>query len=401
MTAQAFAPLRPVPGPETGVLGSAVRVARNAVGTAIGLTRSRVSDVELEAALADAAALEAQAAALKVRLLAEADRRQMAELTGATGTDAWAAGVTGATRHVMSGGLWLGRLLEQRYPTTAAAFGSGRIDLAQVWVIVRAAEKLPAGVTAEQRTEAETGLVLLAVDGVDARRLRQRARRMLERIDRELADEHEATQLDDEEKRAERETWFSLHDNGDGTVSGRFVIPELHGEMLRQALERLTSPRRLGRNRAGGTVVDPTLPGSGPSLSRTEWFGLGFCELLEHLPTAESGGFSRVGATVMVHLELAHLVDGLASARLDTGARISAGEARRLACNAGLVPSVLGGRSEVLDVGREQRLHTVAMRRSLSHRHETCAAEGCERPFAWCDIHHPHAWSAGGVTSVD
>ncbi|MGZ6804517.1 MAG: HNH endonuclease signature motif containing protein, partial [Nocardioidaceae bacterium] len=46
-------------------------------------------------------------------------------------------------------------------------------------------------------------------------------------------------------------------------------------------------------------------------------------------------------------------------------------------------------------------LHTVAMRRSLSHRHETCAAEGCERPFAWCDIHHPHAWSAGGVTSVD
>ena len=29
-----------------------------------------------------------------------------------------------------------------------------------------------------------------------------------------------------------------------------------------------------------------------------------------------------------------------------------------------------------------------------------CAAEGCERPFAWCDIHHPHAWSQGGATDL-
>ena len=39
---------------------------------------------------------------------------------------------------------------------------------------------------------------------------------------------------------------------------------------------------------------------------------------------------------------------------LDTGGRISATEARRLACSAGIVPMVLGGRGQVLDVGRRR-----------------------------------------------
>jgi hypothetical protein len=103
----------------------------------------------------------------------------------------------------------------------------------------------------------------------------------------------------------------------------------------------------------------------------------------------------------MVHLDYQHLLDGLGSARLDTGVRISPGEARRLACDGGLIPTVMGGRSEPLDVGRERRLHTVLQRRSLSTTHETCAAEGCGRPFAWCEIHHPHAWATGGSTSLD
>ena len=47
--------------------------------------------------------------------------------------------------------------------------------------------------------------------------------------------------------------------------------------------------------------------------------------------------------TLLVHLDHDRLVDGLASARLDTGTRISVGEARRLACDAGILPAVLGG----------------------------------------------------------
>ena len=236
-----------------------------------------------------------------------------------------------------------------------------------------------------------------AVDGMNARRLRHAARRMLDPVNRELADRHEADQLDEDEQRAQAETWLTLHDNGDGTVRGRFVIPELQAQLLRTALERLTAPRRWARNRAGQPVVDETLPGCGPSLNWSERLGAAFLEILEHLP---GDGHGAVNATVMVHIGYRQLLDQVGSARLDTGIHLSPGEARRLACNAGLVPAVLGGGSEVLDLGRVRRLHSPGQRRALSLRHDSCAAEGCERPFAWCEIHHPQPWSKGGPTDL-
>jgi hypothetical protein len=103
---------------------------------------------------------------------------------------------------------------------------------------------------------------------------------------------------------------------------------------------------------------------------------------------------------MLVRLDLEALLTGLGVAGIETGAAISAGEARRLACNAGLVPAVMGGASVPLDLGRERRLHTGHQRRALAVVHDTCAVTGCERPFAWCEIHHPRPWSAGGRTDV-
>ena len=87
--------------------------------------------------------------------------------------------------------------------------------------------------------------------------------------------------------------------------------------------------------------------------------------------------------------------------RLDQGVRVGIGDLRRLACEAGIVPAVMGGTSRPLDLGRERRLHTKAQRQALATVHETCAATGCDRPFAWCEVHHPRAWSAGGRTDLD
>lgn len=381
------------------VAGS-IAAARGAVEAVAVVPTQTLDRFELTEAVAELAALESQVVAVKLRMLAEADARQIAEETADAGTDAWAARLTGSTRAVMTGGLWLARLLQERYDATREAFASGRINEDQVRVIVRAAERMPAAATPEQRRAAEEGLVGRAVDGLDSRRLRQAARRMLEVVSKDLADQQEADQLEGEEDTAERETWLTLHDNDndDGTVSGKFVIPELHADLLRAALERLSAPRRWVRNKAGETVADPTLPWEGPTLPYTERMGLAFTEILEHLPTA---GHGRVAATVMVHLDYEHLLNGLGAARLDTGTRISAGQARRLACNAGIVPMVLAGRSDVLDLGRERRLHSVGQRRALSVRYDSCAAEGCERPFAWCEIHHPDPWSEGGETNLD
>jgi hypothetical protein len=379
------------------VVAGSIAAARGAVEAVAAVSTETLDRFELTEAVAELAALESQVAAVKLQMLAEADARRIAEETADTGTDAWAARLTGSTRVAMAGGLWLARLLQEKYDATREAFAGGQINEDQVQVIVRAAEKMPAAATPEQRQAAEEGLVGKAVDGLNSRRLRHAARRMLEVVSKDLADEQEAAQLEDEEESAERETWLTLRDNDDGTVSGKFVIPELHADLLRAALERLSAPRRWVRNKAGEPVEDDTLPSQGPTLPYTERLGAAFTEILEHLPTE---GHGRVGATVMVHLDYEHLLNGLGAARLDTGTRISAGEARRLACNAGIVPTVLGGSSEILDLGRERRLHSVGQRRALSVRYDSCAAEGCERPFAWSEIHHPEPWSEGGQTNL-
>jgi hypothetical protein len=379
-----------------------VSSARAAVRDAAQVPVSSLSLDELTDTLEGVAALAAQAAALHLSVLAEADRRKVAQSLGATGTDAWAARLTGANRAETANLVRLARLLDERYDATREAFTAGAINQEQVTVIVHAAEKLPAALPAEHRRAAEAGLVAKAVAGLGSQRLRQAGRRMLLDVAAELADQHEAEVLAEEERAAEVETWFSLGDNGNGTWSGRFVIPELHGQLLRGFLERLTSPHRLGRGADGQVVHDDTLDAvtGGPNLSWTERMGLGLTELIEHLPTEATGGFARNAVTLLVHVDHQHLLDGLASARLDTGAHVSAGEARRLACSAGIIPVVLGGASQVLDLGRERRLHSAAQRRALSVSHDTCAAEGCERPFAWCDVHHPHAWSDGGGTDL-
>jgi hypothetical protein len=390
MTVQAISPQ---------VHGDLVADARRAVAASGALPAACLSDDELADGIVGLASLEAQVAAGRLALLAEVDRRALAQQLGATGTDAWVARLTGSTRKATAGGLWLARLLQDTYDTTRDAFAAGAINEAQATVIVRAAERLPAGLAAVDRSAAEALLVAKAVAGMDPTRLRQAGRRMLDVVSSDLADQEEAASLGAEERRAEAETWMTLDDNGDGTFSGRFTIPELHGHLLRAALEQLTSPRRWSRDPGSGLrVEDPTISNGLDALTGPERLGMGLTELIEHLPTHE---FGRSGMTVMVHLDLERLLDGLASARLDTGAHLSAGEARRLACTAGIVPAVLGSASAPLDVGREARLHTTAMRRALSIGHDTCAAEGCMRPFAWCDVHHPHAWAHGGVTDIE
>jgi hypothetical protein len=127
--------------------------------------------------------------------------------------------------------------------------------------------------------------------------------------------------------------------------------------------------------------------------------GLAFVELLEHLPTDRLN--SKVAATVVVMIDHEHLRDELGAARLDTGHDLSAGQARRLACGAGILPAVLGSASQVLDLGRTSRFYTEAQRTALAVKYDECAAVGCDRPYAWCELHHENPWHSGGLTNLE
>lgn len=104
------------------VVAGWVEVARESVGAAAAVPKGALDDVALADALSGVSVLESQVAALKLEILAEADRREVADGTGDTGTDAWAAKLTGTTRGVMAGGIWLANLLREKYDATREAF---------------------------------------------------------------------------------------------------------------------------------------------------------------------------------------------------------------------------------------------------------------------------------------
>ena len=74
---------------------------------------------------------------------------------------------------------------------------------------------------------------------------------------------------------------------------------------------------------------------------------------------------------------------------------------RRIACDAGIIPIVLGGDGQALDGGRERRLATRAQRMALRAQYPTCAMDaGCTVAFDDCQIHHVDPFSHGGHTDL-
>ncbi len=105
-------------------------------------------------------------------------------------------------------------------------------------------------------------------------------------------------------------------------------------------------------------------------------------------------------ALLTVTMPFSWLRDGIGHALVGPDERISPAEARRLACDAGVVPMVLGSRSEPLDVGRLSYRIPEGIRRALVVRDQGCAFSGCTRRPERCEGHHIEHWADGGETSV-
>ncbi|MBO1753786.1 HNH endonuclease signature motif containing protein [Allobranchiibius sp. CTAmp26] len=134
-------------------------------------------------------------------------------------------------------------------------------------------------------------------------------------------------------------------------------------------------------------------------------------------PVGEFGGTAKI----LVTMDYSTLYEGLRDAgRLELGSPdsgsaptylpgigrttdgdyLDGGTLRRLACDADLIPTVLGTDSEPLDVGRAKRLFTGGLRTAIIHRDQHCSFPGCDRPPDWCDAHHVTPWWAGGETTL-
>ena len=334
---------------------------------------------------------KAQVTELELRLAAHAKTLEVGLETGATSTTNWWAHHTRMTRAEAHRQSKLAGRLGEHHESVRHALATGTVLPDQAGVIVDAIEALPtdladAGVVAE----AETVLVAYATDH-DAKALRVLSRRILDVVAPEVGEAHEARVLEQEEQAARAAASFSMVEDGHGRCHGRFSIPTLPGQILHKHLLALAAPKH--RATAGEPVASRDLP-------TRHRMGQAFCEYIETRPDTTVPHAGGVAATVVVTITLDTLLGGLAAASLDTGGRISAAEARRLACQAGIIPAVLGGRSQVLDPARKTRFHTEPQRIALALRDGGCTAEGCDWPAGMCHAHHDRPWHQGGNTDL-
>ena len=133
-----------------------------------------------------------------------------------------------------------------------------------------------------------------------------------------------------------------------------------------------------------------------------------FCTILR--AAAATNGELPAHGGIKPHLSITIPLTALTAAARSAGQRagalvfgepLSASAARRIACDAGVIPVVLGSASQPLDVGREERLVTPALRRALIARDGGCVVPGCGAPPGHCDAHHLIHWADGGPTNLD
>ena len=115
-----------------------------------------------------------------------------------------------------------------------------------------------------------------------------------------------------------------------------------------------------------------------------------------------AGEPTQVTVTTSLHDLLRHLEAGeICTSTLD-GTPITPNTARMHACDAGIIPAVLSGDSEILDLGRTTRTWTRAQRRAAKLRAgRHCEAPKCRAAIERCDLHHANYWEHGGQSNFD
>src|SRR6476661_6422130 len=131
------------------------------------------------------------------------------------------------------------------------------------------------------------------------------------------------------------------------------------------------------------------------------------CRRSSGLDADGKGADGAAGSSAALHVTIA-LTDlqartgaGEVLGSTATGTLLSPEVLRRVACDAALVPHVLGTAGEDLDLGRVARLFTRAQRRSLWCRDRTCTYPGCTAPAGCARAHHVRHWVDGGATDLD
>lgn len=367
-------------------------------------------------ALKELVRIESRVAELRMRILA--DSADVAADTGARDAAGWFADATRSRFEDARADLGLATALDRRWHDLGTAVREGRVNTAQARVIARSLDALPDTVPQDVLDAAERALIDHA-DRFTPKQLGRIGRHILSVVSPDLVDAAEGKRLAELEAEARRRTRLTLRRLGNGTTRISGILPDAVATRLAIYLEAHANPRRdhlpspddAPHDAAGGpTGLDPVA-----RLGYPRRLGEAFCQLLESLEPKRLPVHGGDATTLIITIPFDTLTAELGAAEIlgagaipndphgdpCAGETITAAQARRLACNARLIPAVLGGDSEVLDLGRAQRLFSAAQRRALLLRDRTCRAQGCDIPGTWAEAHHWVPWLEGGFTDLD
>ncbi len=269
-----------------------------------------------------------------------------------------------------------GTPLPAALPATAEVFAAGGCGLRHVEVIAKVLGTAAAGRLAPQvRSGAETELATKAPEFTPTE-LQAYGTALVEALDQDGAEP------DDRGPADVNELYLLRGGAGGGRLRGRFDDAALF-DAIAAVIDAKAKP----------LPDDPrTVPQrQGEALAEVCGY------VLDHGDVPETGG-KRPHLNVLIRLE--DLEARCRSALLDFGGRLSPESLRMLACDAAVVPIVLDGAGQPLDVGRITRTIPDGLRRAVAARDRGCAHPGCDRPPSWCEVHHIHPWELGGETKL-
>ncbi|KGN40325.1 HNH endonuclease signature motif containing protein [Knoellia aerolata] len=273
---------------------------------------------------------------------------------------------------------------DPRHAILRDAVVSGRVSIGTARVALNEMRLLKPHLRPEAVDSVWAGLMTLG-ERHDARTVRQLREHL-------LATHGLEGDFDDSEDRARR---------GQSLSAGREVAPGLFEYLL-----RISREGRAALEAAIGPLSAPAPVDGEPDLRphdqrRAE-------ALLAVIGRAQAAGdrtWSSTKAQVFVTISLQDLQrragSGTLLGGLTTGELATPETVRRWACDATIIPTVLGSRGEVVDLGRAERWFTPAQIKRLWLRDRHCTYPGCDAPASWCDAHHLIHWADGGATDLD
>lgn len=371
----------------TGEAIAAVEAALDEIAGGLGLAGSPGERLELIARLRRAAR---RASSLVSVWVAEADRDGAARRGAGTTVTDWLARETKADPGEARGMLNEGRGLLSS-PALREAVTAGQVTPNQLRGIKKTLRELPDEFSRQQRRRA-ADLLIAKADTMTPSELGRQAEALTAELAPERLPDNEARLLRLEQQRGrafQRRSLMPTPD-GDGSILIDGSLPVLEGEKLRRLIAGYAASDRASMDR------------STDRRSRVQKDADALIALLgNHGQGERVPGVAGDRPRVVVTISEADLRARTEQAGvLASGEQIDPGTLRRLACDAEVLPVVLGGTSAVLDVGRSHRTVTPEIRQALSTRDGCCRFPGCDASDELCEAHHIVPWWASGVTAL-